>query len=146
MLQRLLEMRDGLVIRIDARRLVGHANQIGHRLLGQIRTRVVIRERALDFVDPIGIQGFERLCRPHVQRLPPRPEQTVVGDILGERMLEHVRRIAGFIPLVEKLQASQLQQVVFESARTFPQPHEQPVWHFATHDGRCLQQPLGRLG
>ena len=145
-LERLVEMRDGLVVRVHARRFVGHAHQIRHSLLGQIRTRVVIRERALDFVDPIGMEGLERFCRPHVQRLPPRPEQTVVGDILGERMLEHVRRIAGFVPLVEKLEAAQLQQVVLESARTFPQAHQQPVRHFATDDGGCLQQPLGRLG
>ena len=111
------------------------------------RTRVVIRERALDFIDPIGMEGLERFCRPHVQRLAPRPEQTVVGNVLRQGMLEHCtsdrrlhsarREIPGVAAPTGRLRIG---------PGPSAQPHEQPVWHFTTGDGRCLQQPLGGLG
>ena len=69
MRERLAEVGQSLLIGVDARGLVRHQHQVGHRLVRELRSRVVEGEGAVDLVQPIGVDLLEGPRRRAVEDL-----------------------------------------------------------------------------
>ena len=142
---RQVEVEDGLRVGVDPRRQLRHADEPADGLVGEVRARVMMRERRRDLVQPVRVDLEERPRHPLVQRAARPRQEAVVGHFLREGVLDDVDRVlAG--TLVQELEPPQLLDGGLEARRVVPHAAEQAARRLATDHGRRLQEALGAGG
>src|SRR6266542_5481509 len=81
--------------------LIAGALEIGECFRPLLGTRVVIRERADELVEPVGIRGLDGLSHLRVKLAPLPLEHALVDGLLDQHVPEHVLRIGGSATLDE---------------------------------------------
>ena len=122
-----IQMQHGFRIRVHARGTFGGAREPCDGLVYQIGAGVVIRERRRQFVHSIAIQRFEGSSRAKMELAAAAGEQTVVGHVLSQRVLEHVRRLFAPGTFEEELEAAQLGELVRDGCARAPTPSAAPA-------------------
>lgn len=112
-------------------RPAGEAGQVPDGLCRIIGSGVVIGEAVVDLLQPVGVQGLQGLACCGVQRPPAALKQRRVGDILGERVLEHKPRLAAGV-FVEELEVLQGPQLRRQGGGVRPDRREQPQGDLAS--------------
>ena len=105
----------------------------------------MVRESIVRIFEPLGVHRLERAADRGVERLAAGGEQALVGDLLGERVLEDVHRFDRSAQLVQELEAPQLAERGPERERVAPHGSQQPRRDLAAEDGGGLEEALGIL-
>ena len=95
--------------------------------------------------EPFGVHRLEGAADSSVERLTAGGQQALVGDLLGERVLEDVHRLGRSAQLVQELEAPQLAERGLERASVAPHGSQQPRRDLAAEDGGGLEEALGVL-
>ena len=140
-----IEMQDGLGVGVDACRSIGGACQPAYRFGHEVGSRIVIRERGRQFVEPVRSLLFEGTRGAKVDLTTATREETVIGDVLGKGVLEYVQRFVASRPFEQKLLSTQLVELARQRPWARPHPLEQTERHFASDDRCGLQQLLRKI-
>ena len=81
---------------------------------------IVVGQPLVHILKPVGIEGLQGLASHRMQRLAVRDQETGVGDLLRQGMLEDVDRVLDPDMCVEKLQPLQLLEGHFEGVWLLP--------------------------
>src|SRR5262249_42591650 len=106
---------------------------------------VVVRENCRLFLEPIAVKVLHRSANASVKFPPSQCEETLVGDVLGDGVLEDEFEFGEETRLVDELQMLQGVQIVLDLGRDFGNAGQQPYAELTPDDGRCLHGALDRL-
>jgi hypothetical protein len=125
--------------------LLGGLEEVIERPLPVLRLREVVREHLVVLGKSIGVELLDGATDQPVQVLAPLHEQRVVGDVLRERVLEHVRQLGVETSLVDQLERGQLAEELLGALADLREAiDEAPRELAADHRGE-LERPLRRL-
>ena len=102
-LQSRLNIRQSLRVCAAIQRLFASQTQVLDRLGGVVARTIVVGEIGVVVFQPLMVQRFDRLASTLVQQFAAFGKQRVVGDIVGQRVLEGVFDIARCRLLVDEL-------------------------------------------
>ena len=105
----------------------------------------MVGEAVVRFLETIGEQPLERLARSCVEIAPACRQETVVGHLLSQRVLEHVGAFRPTSPLIEELLVGEQRRVALERARSPPDGLDELPRELPTEDGSRLEDVPGLL-
>ena len=145
-LQRLLVERHRFAVREGVGRLLGGLHEVLQRLPGVFRLRKVIREHLILLGEALGIEFLDRPRDDAMQLLASLPQKRVVGDLMGQGMLEHVRELGEERLLVDQLDGLQIPQELLRALADVADPVKEAPGELAPDDRRELERLLGGVG
>ncbi len=134
-LQRPIVERERVLNREGVARLVSGFHEIIERRLPVFALGVVVGEHLELARKPVGVQVLDRPSDQRVERLSPFAEQRRKGDLVGERMLEHVRQLRKVLLLVDQLQGLEFGEYPLHLSARLGDTLEQPDGEFTSDDG-----------
>ncbi len=144
--ERALVERDRLVGGERGRRLVAGSHQEPDGVGPPLRPFVMVGERLVLLGQPVRVQLVDRVGHDAVELLAPLQQQALVGDVVRERVLEHVHELRIERALEDEIEGAELPHAVGGVLRERRGPLQQPQRELAPdHRGR-LDRPLRILG
>ena len=123
--------------------LVAGLEQIDLRLLPVFGARVVVRQQAREFVEPVREQRLDGLRHAPVDGAPVLRQDAAVGRLLHERVLEDVLQVRQALPLADELGLLQLGQALAQLAAGLADGFQHAVEETAPDYRGQLQRLLG---
>ena len=105
--QRLLEVRERLPVGRAGEGLGPGLPEVGHRLLPRFAPQRVVGQPFDVLGQPVGIEPLDGLHDLAMEGAPPVLEQTAIGHVVGQGMLEGVLKVREDAGLVQELRALQ---------------------------------------
>ncbi len=147
--ERLAAVVHDRMIGVSVRRLVGGARVIMDRAPPVVALVEVVRECLVVLGQPVGVQFFDRHSDNAVQLPAPFLADTVIRDVVGEGVLEHVRQLGVHRLFVDQLESAQLFDLCVDVAAALGDPLQQAQRKLAAdHRGdlygaaRLVGQPI----
>ena len=143
--QRLLIEHDGFSVREGIGGFLRSLHEILQRLAGVFGPREVIREDLVVLGEPVGIQLLDGLGDRAVQLFASVQKERVIGNLMGQRVLEHIGQFGKECLLVDQLDGLQIPQELLRSLTEVSDPVEEAAGELAPDDRGELQRLLGRI-
>src|SRR5262249_51753958 len=118
-------------------------SEIVHRLFSQLAAERVMGE-ALDLLAKTGpVEGFDRVHEPRMEMPSPLLEQSLIGDLMRQRVLEGVLEVREEPRFVQELRPLQPgERLTSTLLWVLGDRLQQCERHGLAHHSRCLQQAL----
>src|SRR5262249_32808634 len=110
-LEGLLPGLDGLGMRVPPCGALCEATEVLYGLLRFGRLRIVVRETVVDLVEAAREVRLQRSPGCRVKSAPERRQETGIGDLAGQRVLEDVDGLVGAGPLIEEFLSTQQREI-----------------------------------
>ena len=140
--ERLLEHSHRFAIRIASGGLESGLPGVRYSLIPHLAPERVIGKVLHVLDEPRAMKVLDRIDDAAVHLTATLSEQALVGDVLGESMLEDVNSTVRSDPFVDELAPPHFIEMQCEVV-AIPHGLEEPRWELTTHDGGRLEGGLG---